>query len=224
MLECRNLSLIYKDGALENKVLHDVNIKVNKGENVVLLGPSGSGKSSLIYLLSGLKKPSSGSISYDGINFEQLKSKDSAKLRREKFGFVFQMHFLIPYLKVLENIMTAAPSYDEKYIQRAKQLLKDLGLEKYTHKKINQLSGGERQRVAVIRALVAEPDIVFADEPTASLDHENAISILKMLKDYKENSTLIMATHDTSILSGNERIIRVENHGIKEVPSQTPVA
>ncbi|MCX7920845.1 MAG: ATP-binding cassette domain-containing protein [Clostridia bacterium] len=224
MLECKNLSLIYKDGNKENRVLLDVSLKINKGENVVLLGPSGSGKSSLIYLLSSLRKPTSGSITYNGVNLETLKNKDTSKIRKENFGLIFQMHFLIPYLSVLENIMTAAPSYNDRYLERAQQLLKDLRLEQYSHKKINQLSGGERQRVAIIRALVSEPDIVFADEPTASLDHENAVSIIKMLKDYKENSTLVMATHDTSILSGNERIIRVENHGIKEVTSQIPTA
>jgi putative ABC transport system ATP-binding protein len=96
-------------------------------------------------------------------------------------------------------------------------VLRELGIDQYEHKKIYQLSGGERQRVAIARALVSEPDVIFADEPTASLDHENAVDIIKMLKEYKENSTLVMATHDTSILAGDERVLKVEKHGVKDV-------
>jgi putative ABC transport system ATP-binding protein len=212
MIQCKDLSLIYKDGHKENKVLSNVNLTVNKGENVVLLGPSGSGKSSLIYLFSGLKKPTSGNIHYEGREIGNLNDKEISGLRRQKFGFIFQMHFLVPYLKVIENVMIGAPDFSDKYVKRAHLVLDELGIEEYANKKIFQLSGGERQRVAIARALVAEPDVIFADEPTASLDHENAVEIIKLLKEYRENSTLVMATHDTSILSGDERIIRIQNH------------
>ncbi len=216
MIQCKDLSLIYKDGHKENKVLSNVNLKINKGENVVLLGPSGSGKSSLIYLFSGLKKPTDGDIYYEGNEIGNLNDKDISSLRREKFGFIFQMHFLIPYLKVIENVMIGAPDFSDKYVKRAHLVLGELGIEEYANKKIFQLSGGERQRVAIARALVAEPDVIFADEPTASLDHENAVEIIKLLKEYRENSTLVMATHDTSILSGDERIVRIQNHNAVE--------
>ncbi len=216
MIECKKLSLSYKDGTKENKVLENVSFKIEKGENVVLLGPSGSGKSSLIYLLSGLKKPTSGEIFYEGTNIGRLSDKDISGMRRQKFGFIFQMHFLIPYMKVIENVMTGAPDFNDKYEKRAKKVLEEVGLGSYAQKKIYQLSGGERQRVAIARALVSEPDVIFADEPTASLDHDNAEDIIKMLKEYKENSTLVMATHDTSILGGDERILKVEKHGIRE--------
>jgi putative ABC transport system ATP-binding protein len=217
MIECKELALSYKDGSKLNNVLVGVNLKIEKGENVVLLGPSGSGKSSLIYLLSGLKKPTGGEIFYEGFNIGKLNDKDSAGLRKNKFGFIFQMHFLIPYMKVIENVMTGAPEFNEKYRSRAMMVLRELGIDQYEHKKIYQLSGGERQRVAIARALVSEPDVIFADEPTASLDHENAVDIIKMLKEYKENSTLVMATHDTSILAGDERVLKVEKHGVKDV-------
>jgi putative ABC transport system ATP-binding protein len=217
MIECKELALSYKDGSKINNVLFGVNLKIDKGENVVLLGPSGSGKSSLIYLLSGLKKPTGGEIFYEGSNIGKLNDKDSAGLRKNKFGFIFQMHFLIPYMKVIENVMTGAPAFNEKYRSRAMMVLRELGIDQYEHKKIYQLSGGERQRVAIARALVSEPDVIFADEPTASLDHENAVDIIKMLKEYKENSTLVMATHDTSILAGDERVLKVEKHGVKDV-------
>lgn len=216
MIQCKDLSLIYKDGHKENKVLSNVNLTINKGENVVLLGPSGSGKSSLIYLFSGLKKPTSGNIHYEGSEIGNLNDKEISSLRRQKFGFIFQMHFLVPYLKVIENVMIGAPDFSDKYVKRAHLVLGELGIEEYANKKIFQLSGGERQRVAIARALVAEPDVIFADEPTASLDHENAVEIIKLLKEYRENSTLVMATHDTSILSGDERIIRIQNHNAVE--------
>jgi putative ABC transport system ATP-binding protein len=221
MIECKNLSLSFKDGNKVNNVLSGVNLKIEKGENVVLLGPSGSGKSSLIYLLSGLKKPSGGDIFFEGENVGELNDKDISVLRRKKFGFIFQMHFLIPYMKVIENVMTGAPQFNEKYRERALMVLGELGIDQYVNKKIYQLSGGERQRVAIARALVSAPDVIFADEPTASLDHENSVEIIKLLKDYKENSTLIMATHDTSILSGDERIIRIEKRGVKESSLET---
>lgn len=216
MIQCKDLSLIYKDGHKENKVLSNVNLTVKKGENVVLLGPSGSGKSSLIYLFSGLKRPTGGNIYYEGSEIGNLNDKEISGLRRKKFGFIFQMHFLVPYLKVIENVMIGAPDFSDKYVKRAHLVLGELGIEEYANKKIFQLSGGERQRVAIARALVAEPDVIFADEPTASLDHENAVEIIKLLKEYRENSTLVMATHDTSILSGDERIIRIQNHNAVE--------
>jgi putative ABC transport system ATP-binding protein len=216
MIEAKKLSLNYKDGDKVNHVLTEVDVKIEKGENVVLLGPSGSGKSSLIYLLSGLRKPTGGTISYEGRNLENLNNKELARIRRKKFGFVFQMHFLIPYLKVIENVMTGAPAFNKEYSEKAEKVLEELGIAQFKNKRIYQLSGGERQRVAIARSIVSEPDIIFADEPTASLDHDNAVEIIKMLKEYKENSSLIMATHDTSILKGDERILRIQNHKIVE--------
>lgn len=216
MLQAKNISLSYKDGDTINHVLKDVDLHINKGENVVLLGPSGSGKSSLIYLLSSLRKATSGTIMYEGQNLENLNENKLSEIRRQNFGFVFQMHFLIPYLNVLENVMTGAPNFSNKYKQKAEFVMEELGILKYKEKRIYKLSGGERQRVAIARALVSEPDIIFADEPTASLDHENAVEIIQMLKAYKENSSLVMATHDTTILKGDERIIRVDHHRLVE--------
>lgn len=216
MIGCKNLCLSYKDGGKENLVLSDVSLKINKGENVVLLGPSGSGKSSLVYLLSGLRKPTAGQVYYEGMQLGNMNDKQLSDLRKNSFGFVFQMHFLIPYLKVIENVMVGAPEHNDKFKQKARQVLTELGIGQYENKRMYQLSGGERQRVAIARALVGEPDVIFADEPTASLDHTNAKEIMKILKAYKENSTLVMATHDTSILGGDERIIRIENKNVKE--------
>lgn len=214
MLECQNLSLAYKDGHETNLVLDNLNLKIQEGQNVVLLGPSGSGKSSLIYLFSGLKKPTSGSILVDGTDTSKLTAKEFAKLKREKFGFIFQMHFLIPYFNVFENVMVGALYNSRQYRDRAHLLLKELGIEQYSKKWIYELSGGERQRVAIARALVSEPQVIFADEPTASLDHENAIEIIRMLKEFKSSSTLLMATHDISILGGDETTLYIKNRTV----------
>ena len=216
MLECRNLSLRYKDGHKENLVLDDINLKIENGKNVVVLGPSGSGKSSLIYLFSGLKKPTSGSVIIDGTDVSTMNEKQFSKIKRQKFGYIFQQHFLIPYLTVIENVMVGAPANNQEYNEKAHVLLTELGIEQYTKKHIFELSGGERQRVAIARALVSEPEVIFADEPTASLDHDNAVEIMKLLKEYKSTSTLLMATHDTSILSGDEDILHIENRKVKQ--------
>ena len=215
MLECKGLTLKYKDGKKENLVLDSVDLKIEKGENVVVLGPSGSGKSSLIYLFSGLKKPTSGQIFYDGTDIEQFNDKQFSDLRRKKLGYIFQMHFLVPYLRVIENVLVGAPKMDNKYKEKACLLLTELGIGEYANKKIFELSGGERQRVAIARALISEPEIIFADEPTASLDHETAVETLKLLKKYKESTTLMIATHDTSILEGDEAILHIEHRKVK---------
>lgn len=212
MIECKDLTLKYKDGHKENLVLDNVSLTIESGENVVLLGPSGSGKSSMLYLLSGLKKPTTGSIVYNNTSYEKCSRKQFTDLRRTMFGFIFQMHFLIPYLKVIDNVLVGAQKFNEHYRQRAMLLLEELGIAQYAKKRIFELSGGERQRVAIARALISEPDIIFADEPTASLDHETAVDILRLLKKFKETTTLIMATHDTSILEGTESIIKIDHH------------
>jgi putative ABC transport system ATP-binding protein len=211
MIECKNLTLSYKDGHRENLVLDNVDLQINNNETIVLLGPSGSGKSSLIYLLSGLKKPTSGQIIYDGMDIEKFDKRQFSDLRRNKFGYIFQQHFLIPYLRVLENVLVGAPEMGKKHKEKALVLLRELGIEQYANKHIFELSGGERQRVAIARALISEPDVIFADEPTASLDHNTAVEILNLIKKYKESTTLIIATHDTSILSGDESIVRIEH-------------
>lgn len=211
MLECKGLSLKYQDGHNENLVLDDIDLKIERGQSVVVLGPSGSGKSSLLYLFSGLKKPTAGSILMDGVDVSTLKETEYADLRRQKYGYIFQMHFLIPYLTVSENVLTGAPRMTPVYRDKARTILAELGIAQYEKKRIYELSGGERQRVAIARALVSEPEIIFADEPTASLDHDNAVEIIKLLKEYKSSSTLLMATHDTSILSGGETILRIEH-------------
>lgn len=212
MLYIDNVSLIYQDGNRQKKVLSNISLNVNENEFISLLGPSGSGKSSLLYILSLLKMPTSGNVYFLGKKVTNY--KDVVRLRYENFGFVFQRHYLIPYLSVLENVCVA--KYDSAIKKEAEEILDQLGIINLAQKKVFCLSGGEQQRVAIARALVKKPRIIFADEPTASLDHKHATDVMEILNKMKEQSTVICATHDMSILPKNTRQIYIKNDGIEE--------
>ena len=207
-----NLSLEYQDGLSKRRVLENINLQIEDKEIVVLIGPSGSGKSSLLYILSTLKKPTEGSVFLNDKEISNI--KDAEKIRYDHFGFVFQQNFLIPYLTVIENVCKASRENNLK--EQAYTLLEELGIKHLDKKLPHELSGGEKQRVSIARALVTNPDIVFADEPTASLDVENANLIYTLLKRITENKILIMATHDTTLLDGTERILKIENKKINQ--------
>jgi ABC-type antimicrobial peptide transport system, ATPase component len=212
MITADLVNLSYLDGLKKRKILSDVCLSIDESETAVIFGPSGAGKSSLLYLLSGLRKPNSGKVIFDDIDITAI--EDTDKIRYENFGFVFQQHFLIPYLTVFENVCLAKK--DKNIKLDAQDILKELGLESFLHKLPYELSGGERQRVAIARALVKKPKIIFADEPTASLDKETAIQVFDLLKNFSKSCTLIAATHDTSLLSGNERIFSICNGSVTE--------
>ncbi|GHV02506.1 ABC transporter [Clostridia bacterium] len=214
MIQAKNLKLVYPDGAREKTVFDGVNLKIDEGERVVLVGPSGSGKSSLIYLLSLLKAPTAGRIYFDGRGCAA--PADALKMRYERFGFIFQQHFLIGYLTVLENVLLSVKGADEKTRARACEILETLGLKEHLHKKPPCLSGGERQRAAIARALLKNPRVLFADEPTASLDHATAAAVMRMLNDAAAGKILITATHDLSLLQGGERVLRVADGRVTE--------
>lgn len=216
MIQCKDLCLRYPDGTEKRTIFDHIDLDIKKGDKVVLLGPSGSGKSSLIYLLSSLRKPTSGKIYYKDLELTGMNDNKTADIRKQNFSFIFQMHYLLPYLTTLENVLVAKNNYSKENKELASELLTKLGMEKHLHKKVHQMSGGERQRVAIARALINNPDIIFADEPTASLDHKISVEVFDILKNHNKECTLIMATHDTSILSGDERIIRVADGMLKE--------
>lgn len=212
MIECKELSLYYKDGKTERKIFENVNINIGPGKKVVFLGPSGSGKSSLIYLLSGLRKPTSGSILYNSVDYESLNERQMTLLRSDDFGFIFQMHFLIPYLTVFENIEIGLKKKGPNYKTEIEELSTRLGLEEHLHKKIYQMSGGQRQRVAIARALIKKPKIIFADEPTASLDHQTSLEVMRLLDEQMSGASLIMATHDTSVIDESFNVIHIKDN------------
>ncbi len=222
MLECKELSLYYKDGKTERKIFENVNINIGQGKKVVFLGPSGSGKSSLIYLLSGLRKPTSGSILYNSVDYKSLNERQMTLLRSDDFGFIFQMHFLIPYLTVFENIEIGLKKKGPNYKTKIEELATRLGLEEHLHKKIYQMSGGQRQRVAIARALIKKPKIIFADEPTASLDHQTSLEVMRLLDEQMSGASLIMATHDTSVIDQTFNVVHIQDNLFEEINDDKP--
>lgn len=212
MLGVKNIDLEYIDGRTKRTIFSNVSFDIHSGEFVSLLGPSGSGKSSLLYIVSLLKTPTAGEIYLDDVMISGAKNKN--EIRYENFGFVFQHHFLIPHLTVLENVCTA--SYKKNVEKQAKDLLERLGLKDLMNQKPYKLSGGERQRVAIARAVVKKPRILFADEPTASLDHHTAQEIMTIFSELQENTTVVCATHDYGILPQTARILRIEDGKVVE--------
>jgi putative ABC transport system ATP-binding protein len=210
MLETRGLNLIYGDKP-ENELyaLRDITFSVQTGEMVGLIGPSGSGKSSLLYVLSGLKKPTTGTVYYQNNDFEALSFNELAALRRKEFGFIFQRHFLINYLNVIDNVLAVVNQSTPSWQKAAMDCLEILGIAELAAKKIWQMSVGQRQKVAIARALVNQPKVIFADEPTASLDHANAQMVMEVLARLKGQTTILVATHDHSILGSTDQIIRM---------------
>ncbi|MEI7576607.1 MAG: ABC transporter ATP-binding protein [Armatimonadota bacterium] len=207
MITATNVSLVYNDHEKQVFACNDVTLEVKPGEFLGILGPSGSGKSSLLYLLSGLKNPTTGNIKLRNQDLQTLSDRDRAELRRKHFGFVFQQPFLLGYLTALENILAISPNSR----QRAEDLLAELGLKDKLHRLPHELSGGERQRVCVARALINQPEVIFADEPTAALDHANGEQVVQLLDQHRGKGSLVMVTHDPSMLNQANRIVGMNN-------------
>ena len=214
MIETREASLIYRDHGKEVFACRDVTLDVRENEFLGILGPSGSGKSSLLYLLSGLKIPSRGEVCYQGEDLSTLSDETRSKLRLREFGFVFQQPYLLGYLTARENVMVASPNGKTSYSDDAEELLDRLDLSDKKHRLPHELSGGERQRVCVARALLGSPSVIFADEPTASLDHKNGKHVVDLLNANRGHGSLVMVTHDPSMLEGADRVLRLADGAI----------
>ena len=202
MFEVKNISMIYDIDTDEKMyALDGFDLKLPDKGLVGIIGPSGSGKSTLMYCLSTLKRPTEGSILYNGNDITRISDKDREELRRKEFGFVFQKHYLVPYLNAVDNVMVAGIMNEKEAEELAKEKLSVLGLkDREFGKKPAKLSGGQCQRVAIARAMINDPKVIFADEPTASLDHENAFNVMKIFKKYSEDRLVIVVTHDRSVL------------------------
>lgn len=217
MLQGENLKLTYQDGEHTLDAVHNVSLMIEDHQFIGILGPSGSGKSSLLYLLSGLRKPTEGEIYFDDRAYSKMSDRERVALRRTEFGFVFQQHFLINYLTALENVMVAAPAQDKAHAGQAKALLADLGLGDKLHRFPHELSGGERQRVATARAMIHRPRVIFADEPTGLLDRSTGLQVMALLRSYREQGSLIAVTHNPEILTEADLIIRMRDGQVAKV-------
>ncbi len=214
ILEAKHLSKLYIIGDRQESVVEDISLQVGAGECVVITGSSGSGKTTLLSLLSGLDRPSSGQIVLAGRDITDLGEDQLAPVRNELTGFVFQAFHLIPSLNALENVMFPAElKGDSGAAEKAAQLLERVGLWGRRQNFPQQLSGGEKQRVAICRALINNPKIVFADEPTGNLDSENSQAIIELLMElHREHSTtLLMATHSPEVALRADRNIRLHD-------------
>lgn len=211
MFEINNISMIY-DMNSDDKMyaLNDFNLTLPDTGLVGIIGPSGSGKSTLMYVMSTLKTPTEGSVIYNGQELNRLTNKQRESLRRTEFGFVFQKHYLVPYMTAMDNVVVAATVEKHEALTKAAQYLEALGLkEREFGKRPSKLSGGQCQRVAIARAMMNNPKVIFADEPTASLDHENAFNVMKILKKYSEERLVIVVTHDRSVLSDVDLLVEM---------------
>ncbi|MEQ8519751.1 MAG: ABC transporter ATP-binding protein [Cytophagales bacterium] len=213
ILEVKDLSKTYQTGGQSLTVLNSINFEIKKGDTMSIVGPSGSGKTTLLGLCAGLDTPSTGSVSLAGIKLNDLSEDDRAYVRNQHVGFVFQNFQLLPTLSALENVSIPLELRGEKNTEaRATELLSRVGLEERLHHYPNQLSGGEQQRVAIARAFMANPDILFADEPTGNLDEETAALITDLLFNLNKEigTTLVMVTHNITLANFTNRILQLK--------------
>ena len=214
ILQTKDLKKYYGSGDTQVKALDGVDLSIEQGEFVAIVGTSGSGKSTLLHMLGGLDRPTSGTVTVDGKDIFTLKDEALTIFRRRKIGFVFQSYNLVPVLNVYENIVLPiqldgnAP--DKAYVER---IIETLGLEAKLQNLPNNLSGGQQQRVAIARALAAKPAIILADEPTGNLDSATSLDVMGLLKvtAQKFSQTIVMITHNEELAQMADRIIRIED-------------
>src|SRR5947207_8730387 len=211
-LETRELTKVYGEGETAVRALDGVSLEVARGEMAAIMGPSGSGKSTLLHLLGALDTPSSGEILLAGQRYDGLGDAELTKLRRDKIGFVFQFFNLLPSLSAEENVLLPAliaGRRDEATRERARKLLERVGLGARGRHLPSELSGGEQQRVSIARALLTEPEIVLADEPTGNLDTRSSAEVLSLLRELNEaeDQTLVIVTHDPAAAATAARVV-----------------
>ena len=223
ILETKDLRKIYGSGENEVRALDGVSISIEEGEFVAVVGTSGSGKSTLLHLISGLDKPSSGSLTYDGKDIYSYSDKELSAFRRKRIGFIFQQFNLLPVLTAKENIIMPLlldkQKPDEAYL---KQLTELLGIQGRLEHLPHELSGGQQQRVAIARALIANPDVIFADEPTGNLDSKSGGEVMELLQNVwkKMGKALVVITHDSRIARMAERQFQIVDGVLTEVTAK----
>ena len=220
MIELKDIYKIYGEGESEVRALDGVSFKVEKGEFVAIVGQSGSGKSTCMNIIGCLDVPTSGTYSLNGIDVSTMKEDDLAEIRNKTLGFVFQQYNLITKVNILENVelpLIYAGVPEEERLKRAKEALERVGLRERGKHLPSQLSGGQQQRVSIARALVNNPSVILADEPTGALDSKTGREILDLLKKLnEEGNTIVLITHDLGIAEEAKRIIRIQDGKIIE--------
>jgi len=214
-VDVRDVAKVYGN---QTEALRGVSLAIEKGEMVSIIGQSGSGKTTLLNIIGGLDKPSKGAVYINGIDIAKLSRNELAKFRRENIGFVFQQFHLIPYLTALENVMLAQYFHSMADEEEAKHALEAVGLGHRVGHLPSQLSSGEQQRVCIARALINEPKLLLADEPTGNLDQANSKNIMELFKKLhqQQNITIILVTHDPSIAETAQRTIKVTDGTISQ--------
>ncbi|WP_225035539.1 ABC transporter ATP-binding protein [Winogradskyella sp. SM1960] len=226
VIEIRNIIRDFKLGQEIVHVLKGIDLDIKRGEYVAIMGPSGSGKSTLMNLLGCLDTPTAGSYNLNGNDVSQMSDDELADIRNTEIGFVFQTFNLLPRTTALDNValpMVYAGASKKERVERATEVLTDVGLADRMDHKPNQLSGGQRQRVAVGRALVNKPSIILADEPTGNLDSKTGVEIMKLFDDiHAAGNTVIMVTHEEDIAAHAKRVIRLRDGIIESDTFNSP--
>lgn len=209
IIQVRGLTKQYDE---KTRVLEGIGLDISRGDWTVIMGPSGSGKTTLLNILSGLDRPTSGSVALDGVDIAALNQSQLAGFRRENVGLVFQQYHLVPYLTALENVMLAQYFHSVPDEAEARAALEKVGLGHRLDHRPAHLSGGEQQRVCIARALINDPKIIFADEPTGNLDGANSALILDLFRQVRSDGrTIVMVTHDPSVAALGDRVVRVRD-------------
>ena len=219
MIELRDVNKNFHEGQTIHKVLNDLNLQVNKGEIIVLFGKSGSGKSTLLNIISGIDIPDSGNVMIDNKDLTKLDEKERTLVRRNQIGFIFQFFNLIPTLTVEENLQLPLELNDIIDTDLIDSLLTEVGLQDRKQSYPDKLSGGERQRIAIARALIHNPDLILADEPTGNLDYETGIQIISLLDKVvkKKGKTMIMVTHSKDVMGLADRVLSLRDGNLIEM-------
>lgn len=222
---CRGVCKTYQQNAISVHALNDINLVIPKQDFLCLSGPSGSGKSTLLNLIGGLDRPTQGEISVDGRRVDQMSKSELAQLRLRHIGFVFQAYNLIPVLSAQENVefvMQLQGVATRERADKARAILREVGLEGMESRRPGELSGGQQQRVAVARAIVSEPSLVLADEPTANLDSKNAEQLMQILRHMNDEHhvTFVFSTHDKRVMDHSKRLIRLHDGRIEADEAQ----
>ena len=215
MLKAVNIKKNFNLDKTKLQILKGIDINIQVGEFVTIMGKSGSGKSTLLNILSTLDTPSEGEVYFEDVKIDNLSDDDSSKLRRESFGFVFQLPKMVKNLSILDNILLPSLQYKNdrrSATQAATNLMQKIGIENIADKKISQVSGGQLQRAGICRALINNPKILFADEPTGALDSGTTKDVLNLFSTFhKEGKTIVMVTHDINVAAASQRVLFIKD-------------